>query len=46
MRLVLQRVKRGSVKVDNITVSSINHGLVVLVGLAEGDSEETIKKAV
>ena len=45
MRLILQRVKRGGVKVGGETVSQIKQGLVVLVGFAEGDSSETVRRA-
>jgi len=38
MRLVLQRVTRASVSVDGSVVGEIGHGLVVLVGVAAGDT--------
>lgn len=38
MRLVVQRVADASVSVDGEVVSSIGHGLLVLVGVAEGDT--------
>jgi D-aminoacyl-tRNA deacylase len=37
MRLVIQRVSRASVKVDGRAVSSIGLGLVILVGVGQGD---------
>lgn len=37
MRLVLQRVTRAAVRVENETVGEIGHGLLVLVGIGEGD---------
>jgi D-tyrosyl-tRNA(Tyr) deacylase len=40
MRLVLQRVTRGSVSVAGETVGAIGRGLVILVGVAPGDGEE------
>jgi D-tyrosyl-tRNA(Tyr) deacylase len=40
MRLLIQRVKRGSVTVDNKLVSEIGHGLVILVGVGKGDTTE------
>jgi D-aminoacyl-tRNA deacylase len=46
MRLVIQRVKRCSVKVGNATVGSINAGLLVLVGLQSTDAFETSCKSV
>ena len=39
MRAVVQRVKRASVSVEGQVVSSIGKGLLVLVGVAEGDAE-------
>jgi D-tyrosyl-tRNA(Tyr) deacylase len=40
MRVVIQRVSKASVSVDGETVGAIGRGLVALVGIAEGDSEE------
>jgi D-aminoacyl-tRNA deacylase len=40
MRAVVQRVKRARVTVDGATVGQIGAGLVVLVGVAEGDGEQ------
>lgn len=40
MRLVLQRVTSASVRVDGEVVGSIGLGLVVLVGVREGDTPE------
>lgn len=39
MRIVVQRVSRASVGVDGKTVGSIEAGLLVLVGVAAGDTE-------
>ena len=39
MRAVLQRVSRGCVTVDGRTVGEIQSGLVVLLGVAEGDTD-------
>ena len=39
MRLVLQRVTRASVSVDNEVVGEIDAGLLILVGVADGDTE-------
>ena len=39
MRAVVQRVSRASVSVDGETVGEIDHGLLVLLGVAEGDTE-------
>lgn len=42
MRIVLQRVKRASVKVGNETAGQIGRGFLILVGARKGD---TIKQA-
>ena len=39
MRIVLQRVKEASVTVEGETISSIGPGLLLLVGVANNDSE-------
>ena len=44
MRLVLQRVTSASVSVDGETVGSIDRGLVVLVGVRQGDTPEAIRR--
>jgi len=38
MRAVIQRVTSGSVVVDNQQISKIERGLVILVGVKQGDS--------
>ena len=40
MRIVLQRVTRGSVSVDDRTVAEIGPGLVILLGIGQDDGEE------
>ncbi|TET49520.1 MAG: D-tyrosyl-tRNA(Tyr) deacylase [Anaerolineales bacterium] len=40
MRVVVQRVSHASVSVDGRPVGAIERGLVVLVGVAHGDTEE------
>jgi D-tyrosyl-tRNA(Tyr) deacylase len=40
MRALIQRVSEASVTVDGEVVGAINQGLVVLVGVKEGDTEE------
>ena len=40
MRIVLQRVKRASVGVEGQTIASIDAGLLLLVGAAQGDDGE------
>lgn len=39
MRTVLQRVSRASVSVDGEEIGACGHGLLVLLGVAEGDTE-------
>lgn len=39
MRAVVQRVKEADVSVDNNITGSINKGLMVLLGVEEGDTE-------
>jgi len=39
MRAVIQRVTQASVSIDNEIVGQIGRGLVVLVGVKEGDTE-------
>jgi D-aminoacyl-tRNA deacylase len=41
LKLVLQRVSQGSVSVGDKVVGSIDRGLVVLIGVGQGDGEET-----
>ena len=43
MRLVIQRVKEASVSIDGEKVSAIGKGLLVLVGVDTGDTEEDVK---
>lgn len=42
MRLLIQRVRRASVSIDNALHSSIGKGLLVLVGIEEADGQEDI----
>jgi len=42
MRAVVQRVNSASVIIDNKEISSIGKGLLVFVGMKEGDSEPEI----
>jgi len=37
MRAVIQRVKESSVRVDDQIIGRISHGLLVLLGIAQGD---------
>lgn len=40
MRALVQRVSRASVAVDGVEVASIGPGLLVLLGIREGDTEQ------
>ena len=42
MRLVIQRVSNASVRVDGQLVSEIGRGLLVLVGVENGDTEQDV----
>lgn len=44
MRAVIQRVSRAAVNVDGEPIASIGYGLLVLVGAADGDDEDTARK--
>lgn len=39
MRAVIQRVSRGAVQVDGETVGTIDQGFVILLGIADDDTE-------
>lgn len=43
MRLVIQRVTEASVKVDSKHISKIGKGLLILVGVEEGDTEKDVE---
>src|SRR3984893_2065537 len=43
MRALLQRVSRASVTVDEQIVGQIGQGLLVLLGVGQGDSEVQVK---
>lgn len=43
MRVVLQRVSRANVRIEDRVVGEIERGLVLLVGFTEGDAEETLR---
>jgi len=43
MRIVIQRVKSASVRVDGMVSGSIKYGLLLLVGIHESDSEEQLE---
>ncbi|NLB25128.1 MAG: D-tyrosyl-tRNA(Tyr) deacylase [Bacteroidales bacterium] len=42
MRVVIQRVKKAAVSVQNKKVSSIGNGLLILLGIEDSDNEEDI----
>ncbi|MCB9366615.1 MAG: D-tyrosyl-tRNA(Tyr) deacylase [Calditrichaeota bacterium] len=46
MKMVLQRVASARVEVDGAVVGAIGQGLLVLLGIAEGDSEADIRWGV
>lgn len=43
MRAILQRVTSASVVVDGVAIGEIETGLVVLLGVADGDTEADLK---
>ena len=45
MRLVFQRVKNASLSVENKLISEIGFGLIVFVGVCEGDTMQQVTKA-
>lgn len=44
MRIVLQRVTRASVRADGEAIGAIDAGLLLLVGVADGDDAETARR--
>jgi D-tyrosyl-tRNA(Tyr) deacylase len=42
MKALLQRVTRASVSVDGVEIASIGRGLLVLVGVEQGDGEREV----
>ncbi len=46
MRVVLQRVRKSSVTVNNEVIGQINHGLMVLVGVKCGDTTKDADELV
>ena len=43
MRALLQRVSKASVTVEGQTISKIGKGLLILLGIGHGDSDEQVK---
>ena len=46
MRAVVQRVRRASVSVDGTAVAQIGPGMLVLLGVAAGDTAEEVDRIV
>lgn len=46
MKAVVQRVSQANVKVDGTTIGEINQGLMILLGIADGDSQADIEAIV
>ena len=46
MKLVIQRVKSAHVNVEGKTIGSIERGLLVLLGVGEGDTKDMVDKYV
>ncbi len=44
MIVVIQRVTNASVKIEDKIISSINNGMLILLGISNDDSEEDIIK--
>lgn len=44
MRIILQRAKKSSVKIDNKLVGQIDYGYVLFAGFTEGDTKEIAAK--
>ena len=42
MRILIQRVKRASVTIDNTMKSKIDEGMLILIGIEESDTTEDI----
>lgn len=45
MKVLIQRVKKASVTIDKELYSSINKGILALVGIEKGDTLEQVEKA-
>jgi len=46
VRAVVQRVKNANVKVADEIIGAIDHGLVVLLGITEEDTEEDVQAII
>ena len=45
MKVLIQRVKKASVTIENKLFSSINKGILAFVGIEKGDTQEQVEKA-
>lgn len=46
MRVLIQRVERASVRVDDVVVGAIDRGYLLLVGIQSGDTQQQVDRAV
>ena len=46
MRFVIQRVNHANVKIDGEVVGNIGHGLLILFGAGQDDTEEMLPKLI
>ena len=46
MRAVVQRIKNGTVSVDNVRVGAISHGLLVYLAVGQNDEEKDVRYLV
>ncbi len=46
MKLVIQRVKQASVTIDGVVTGEIDKGMLVLIGVADGDTKEMADKMI
>ena len=44
MKMVVQKVRMSSVKIDGIVNGEINHGFMVLVGFTHDDTKQIVDK--
>lgn len=44
MKILLQRVKKASCRINNEIIGKINNGLLLFVGFTEGDNESVIEQ--
>ena len=43
MKVVIQRVLSASVSVAGVTIGAIDHGLLILLGVADGDTDDDLQ---